>query len=179
MTMPQTMPQPITSTPQVRSAREERPLLYRFEAHLDVKPLVIAPEGLRMLNAFDGRITAGMLEGARVSGVDHLLVRHDGVGIIDAPKTISLGSVNVVEHVTGYCLPPAGLQMPPFQAMFEPGFAFPDLPFTVIGSSMFRTDVPELAHLNACVATIEGTVSFATGRLVVETRLLPIPGVSS
>lgn len=165
-------PQTVLSTPAVRTSREERPLLYRFEAHLDVKPLVISPEGLRMLNAFDGRITEGMLEGARVSGVDHLLVRHDGIGIIDAQKTISLGSVHVIEHVRGYCLPPAGLEMPPFEAMLAPGFAFPDVPFPVIGFSMFRTDSPELAYLNASVATIEGSVSFATGRLVVDTRLL-------
>lgn len=149
----------------------DRPLLYRFEANVEVLPIGIVPEGLRMTVSFDGRVTEGLLEGARVWGIDPLLMRRDGVGVVDAPKTISDGKTTVFEHVRGYCSAPKGLSMPPLETLLEPGFTWPDVLFPVHGFSFFRAAAPELAFLNDAVASIEGWASFAAGRLVIETRI--------
>ncbi|MGB8331667.1 MAG: hypothetical protein WCE62_16180 [Polyangiales bacterium] len=159
------------------AALTAEPLLYRFEAQLDSSPIGLVPEGLLMANAFEGRVTEGLLEGARVWGVDHLLVRSDGVGVIDAPKTISLGDRHVFEHVRGYCVPPPDLAMPPLQTVLSPEFVWPDVPFVVRATSTFRTADPGLAHLRSAIARIDGQVWFCTGRLVVETRLVSGVGV--
>ena len=147
-------------------------LLYRFEAQLDVVPIGLVPEGIRMANSFDGRVTAGDFEGARVWGVDHFLLRSDGVGIVDAPKTISGDDFHLFEHVRAYCLPPKGLEMPPLEAVLDPGFEWPDILFPIHGFSTFRAANPELEHLNHAVARIDGWVDFTTGGLAVETRLV-------
>jgi hypothetical protein len=158
------------------AAPEPTPLLYRFEAELTITPLGIMPEGLRMANSFEGRVTEGILEGARVWGIDHLLLRRDGVSVIDAQKTISLGDRHLYEHVHGYCLPPDGLEVPPLEVLLTPGFRWPDVEFPVIGASTFRCAVPELEFLNRAVAAITGSASFVTGALIIETRLLQPQG---
>jgi hypothetical protein len=160
-------------TPRTLDRRASEPLLYRFEAQLQPQPVGLVPEGLLMANAFEGRVTDGLMRGARVWGIDHLLIRSDGVGVIDAPKTLSLGERQLSEHVRGYCLPPAGLEMPPLEVILSPGFTWPDVPFTVQATSTFRTGDPELSHLQSAIARIDGTVWMSTGRLVIETRHLP------
>jgi hypothetical protein len=155
--------------PQQQEQHRGGELLYRFEAQLDFHAIGIVPEGLRMANTFEGVATNGIFAGARVWGVDHLLVRRDGVSVIDAQKTISLGERNHYEYVHGYCLPPDGMQVPPLEVTLEPGFAWPDVLFPIIGSSTFRTADPGLAYLNRVVTRIEGWASFATGSLAVET----------
>lgn len=152
--------------------RQEEPLLYRFEAQLSPNIIGLVPEGLLMANSFEGRVTHGLMKGARVWGVDHLLIRSDGVSVIDAPKTISLDDRHLFEHVRGYCLPPLGMPIPPLSTMLSPGFEWPDVPFSVRGTSLFRTADPALAHLSSAIARIDGRVWFSTGRLEVETRLL-------
>lgn len=156
--------------------------LYRFEAQLDVVPIGLVPEGIRMANTFDGRVTAGRFEGARVWGIDHFILRRDGVGIVDAPKTISGheisgrpvsdGGFHLFEHVRAYSLPPAGLEMPPLEAILEPDFEWPDILFPIQGFSTFRAAHRELAHLNRAIARIDGWVDFTTGGLAVETTLV-------
>ena len=146
--------------------------LYRFEATLVPRFIGLVPEGIRMANAFEGRCVEGIFEGAHVWGIDHLLLRADGVGVIDAPKTISYGDRHLLEQVNGYCLPPEGIEMPPAEVLLDPGFEWPDLPFPVRAFSTFRSGDPELAHLNRALATVEGSANMATGELVIETRLL-------
>ncbi len=166
------MTRPVTTpAPQLPTATDA-PLLYRFEAELEVVPIGLVPEGLRMANRFEGRVTAGILEGARVWGIDHLLLRSDGIAIIDAQKTLSLGDTHLYEHVRGYGLPPDGLEMPPLEVLLDPSFEWPDVPFPVLGSSTFRAAAPELEALNRAVARVDGWFSFASGGLAVETRLL-------
>lgn len=152
--------------------KQNAPLLYRFEAQLSPNVVGLVPEGLLMANAFEGRVTEGLMKGARVWGVDHLLIRSDGVGVIDAPKTISLGDRHLFEHVRGYCVPPLGMPIPPLEEMLSPDFAWPDAPFTVRGTSLFRAADPELARLRSAIARIDGRAWFSTGRLEVETRLV-------
>jgi hypothetical protein len=154
----------------------EQPLLYRFEAKLTVVPVGLVPDGFRMANSFEGRVVEGIMKGARVSGTDHLLLRPDGVALIDAQKLISLGETHLYEHVRGYGLPPDGMVMPPLDALLDPAFAWPDVLFPIVCTSTFSTAVPELSYLNRAVATIEGWFNFVTGGLAVETRLLPQTG---
>lgn len=165
-TAPQAQPQ--------SSARSS--FLYRFEAKLEVQPLGIVPEGLRMANAFEGRVTEGIMKGGRVWGIDDLLLRFDGVAIIDAQKTISSGDIHVHEHVRGYGLPPEDMQMPPLEVLLDPSFEWPDVLFPLTGSSTFRASDPGLLWLNQAVANIEGWFSFATGGLAVETTLVKRTG---
>lgn len=146
-------------------------LIYRFEARLaEMYPLGLFPEGIRFHNDFSGTIVDGPFEGARIFGFDPFLLRPDGVGVIDAPEVIDAGETRVSVHVRGYVVPPRGMQMPPLEALLEPGFAFPDIDFRVTALGLIRTADPRYAALNATVAVVEGTVNLATGRLVVEAR---------
>jgi hypothetical protein len=151
---------------------EHGELLYRFEAKLDVNVVGLVPEGLLMSNPFEGRVTAGSFLGARVWGIDPFLLRRDGVGIVDVPKTLSGDGFHVQEHVRAYALPPEGLTLPPLEALLEPGFEWPDVAFPIHGSSTFRAAAPELAWLNRAVARVDGSANMATGALIIETRLL-------
>lgn len=152
-------------------------LLYRFEARLDLNPVGLTAEGFRMANTFEGRVTdghlmAGPLAGARVWGVDHFILRRDGVGIVDAQKTLSAGGIHLVEHVRGYATPPEGVELPPLEALAEPDFIWPDLHFPIHGFSQFRAAHDDLAWLNRVHAGIEGWVNMSTGALAIETRIV-------
>lgn len=167
------MMQPISTLLDVRpNPGPAEPLLYRFEAALTVTPIGLVPEGIRMANAFEGRVTRGVLEGARVWGIDHLLLRTDGIAVIDAQKTLSGDGVHVVEHVRGYGFPPPGLHLPPLEELLDDAFVWPDVLFPVLGASTFRAAAPQLSYLNREVARIDGWFNFATGGLAIETRLL-------
>lgn len=167
------MTEPISTLADVRpNPGPSLPLLYRFEAELSVTPIGLVPEGIHMANAFEGRVTRGMLEGARVWGIDHLLLRFDGIAVIDAQKTLSGGGVHVVEHVRGYGYPPAGLQLPPLEDLLDPAFEWPDALFPILGASTFRAAAQELSYLNRELARVDGWFNFATGGLAVETRLI-------
>lgn len=157
----------------VAPAPDAGELLYRFEAEQTLTPVGLVPEGFRLEVAFDGVATAGAFEGARVWGADPLLIRPDGVGIIDSPKMIALPEGHLYEHVRGYCSPPEGFEAPPLEAFLDPGFEWPDVLFPVQGFSTFRAGAPELAHLNGALARIDGWAHFASRRLAVETRLVP------
>jgi hypothetical protein len=146
-------------------------LVYRFEARLaEMYPIGLFAEGIRFHNDFDGQIVAGPFAGGRIFGLDPFLLRPDGIGVIDAPEVIDAGDVRVSLQVRGYVVPPAGMEMPPLEALLEPGFEFPDVDFRVTASGIIRTAAPEYASLNSTVAVVEGTVNLATGRLVVEAR---------
>lgn len=147
-------------------------LIFRFEARLNVLPIGVTPEGLRMANSYEGIATGGDLVGARVRGTDHLLLRRDGVCVIEAQTLISREGEHVYEDVHGYCLPPDGLQVPPLETLMEPDFEWPDIDFPIVGFSTFRAALPHLEYLNNATARIDGWVNFATGGLAVDTRLL-------
>lgn len=160
------------STSEMARPEPRETFLYRFEAQLEVVPIGLVPEGLRMANRFEGRVTEGTMQGARVWGIDHLLLRSDGVAVLDAQKTLSLGDEHLYEHLHGYGLPPDGVEMPPLEALLDPSFEWPDVLFPVLGASTFRAPSPALEHLNRAVARVDGWFSFATGGLAVDTRLV-------
>ena len=146
-------------------------LIYRFQARLEeLNPIGVLPEGLRFVNPFEGTVTDGPLAGARVWGIDEFLLRPDGVGVIEAPEALSQDGRHVSGQVRGYALPPDGMIMPPLEALLEPGFEWPPVPFRIVGSVTLRTADPELDYLNRTVAVIRGEVRMDTGSLEIEAR---------
>lgn len=146
-------------------------LLYRFKGGLtEINPVGLFPEGLRLANSFEGTVTAGPLAGARVWGIDHFLLRPDGVGVLDAPETFSRNEHHIIGQVRGYALPPQGAPVPSLESILDPDFEWPDVPFQLTGSVLFRAAPPELEWMNRAVAVISGQVTMSTGRLVVEAR---------
>jgi hypothetical protein len=147
-------------------------LVYRFEAKLgEMYPIGRFDDGIRFHNHFDGRVTDGPFAGARIFGLDLFTLRPDGVGVIEAPEVIDAGTTRVALQVRGYVVAPEGLAFPGLDAVMSPDFAFPDVPFRVTGAATIATADPDFAHLNRCVAVIEGEVSLATGALTVEARV--------
>lgn len=146
-------------------------IIYRFEARLaEMYPIGLFPEGIRFHNDFDGAVVEGPFEGARIFGLDPFLLRPDGIGVIDAPEIIDTGESRVALQVRGYVVPPEGMEMPPLEALLEPGFEFPDVDFRVTGAGTIRTADQAYEALNHTIAVVEGTVNLATGRLRVEAR---------
>jgi hypothetical protein len=146
-------------------------LVYRFEGTLaDMYPIGVFPEGIRFHNQFEGTIVAGPFTGGKIFGPDLFLLRPDGVGEIHAPEVIDDGTQRVALDVRGYVVPPPGAPVPPLEALLEPGFEFPDVPFRVTGSAFARTVAPEYQYLNRATIVIEGYVNLGTGELVVEAR---------
>ncbi len=146
-------------------------LLYRFEASLTETVLVgHVPEGIRLDVHFEGQVTAGALVGARLRGIDYLLLRGDGVGVIDAYETIDAGDGRVVSaRAQGYMVPPEGVELPPPEVLLSPDFTWPDdLPFSLRGFALYRTGAPDLAHLNRIVASFHGHLDVGRTQLVVE-----------
>ena len=159
------------------TARPDRPraalgeLVYRFEGTLaDMYPIGLFPEGIRFHNTFEGAVVAGPFAGGRIFGPDLFLLRPDGVGEIHAPEVIDDGRQRIALDVRGYVVPPPGTPVPPLDAMLDPDFAFPDVPFRVTGSALARTAVPEFEYLNRTAIVIEGQVNLGSGELVVEAR---------
>jgi hypothetical protein len=116
-------------------------LLCRFEGlFTEYVPVGLVPEGLRIDVHFEAQVTAGLLAGARVRGIDYYLQRTDGVGIIDVYATIEAGDgCTVSVHGQGYVVPPDNLELPPLEVQFSPDYTQPDLPFPIHGFALFRT----------------------------------------
>jgi hypothetical protein len=145
---------------------------YAFEATITrVVPIGLVPEGLRLDAYYQGRMTEGPLTGDTVDGVDYLLLRRDGVGVIDVRQVFSgEGGRTVTTRVHGY-LTPSG-PMPPLEAMADPGFAWPDAEIPMHGAVDLRTAAPELQELNATVYGFTGTVNVARGELRIRAQSL-------
>lgn len=146
-------------------------LLYRFEGSLgDVAPVGLAPHGLRIDIPFAGRLTEGILGDGPARGVEYLLQRRDGVGVIDARDTFTVPGGFVHARAHGFVTAPDGVAPPPLEAMADPGYEAPDLPLIIDGYALCETGVPAFEHLNRTLVKIDGWVNNATGELVFEGR---------
>ena len=105
-------------------------LAYRLEATLtEVVPIGLIPEGIRLDAFFKGSITNGSLTGAALRGIDYLLLRADGVGVINVYEVISTSDgQHISVHAQGYSISPAGMQLPDPEVLLSPGFQWPDVP---------------------------------------------------
>src|SRR5205814_2380607 len=114
-----------------------------------IVPIGLVPEGVRLDVSFQGSIVEGPLAGATLRGIDYLLLRADGVGIIDAYEVASTAAGQHLSlHAQGYLTPPAGMQFPPPDVLLSPDFKWPDVPLPMHGFVLGRTGAPELAWLN-------------------------------
>ena len=160
------------------TTRTQFEVVYRFEADLtNVVPIGLVPEGIRFDVAFRGKITAGALAGRPIEGIDYLLLRADGVGVIDAREQIeSVDGRAIALHAQGYVVPPNGLQLPPPDVLLSPDFRWPDLSFSLHGAVFGQCGSPEWAWLNRSVLAFAGWVNLGTSRLLVTSHALnPIP----
>jgi hypothetical protein len=132
----------------------------------------LLPEGLRMGLPLEGKVVRGAFEGCRVRGLNSLLLRDDGVGVLDMYQRIKAPGGEITAHVKGYCLPPDGVELPPLEEFLRPDFEWPTALFPVIGFSTFAGATGDLAWLNRVLAEVAGWASLATGRLAVETRIV-------
>lgn len=164
-------PTEVTAPNRRRAAIGE--LLYRFEGQLgELYPIGLFPDGIRFHNEFEGRVVDGPFAGGRIFGLDQFVQRPDGIGVIVAPEVIDDGVHRVSLDLRGYVVPPAGLPVPPLEAMLEPDFSFPDIDFRVTGAATAATAGPEHAHLNGAIVVVEGTVNLSTGALDVSAYLV-------
>lgn len=149
-------------------------LVYRVEARIsEVIPVGLVPEGVRLDAHFSGRVVEGPLSGATMRGVDYLLLRADGIGVIDAYEVVSTeAGAHVSAHAQGYVTPPPGVQLPPPEVMLSPGFEWPDLPLPMHGFVLYRTGAEDLSWMNRTSLGFEGTVNVGTGELIIEARAM-------
>jgi hypothetical protein len=154
----------------------DRDLFYVLEARFTkLGPIGLVTDGLRMDNEFAGRIRGGLLDGAALTGIDFFRIRTDGIGVVDAREMVERNGARVAVRVTGYVLPPAGMQMPSPEALTDPDFAWPDAPFSIEAFATFETAAPELAELNQVTAVHTGTANMASGELTVYAHRLRQP----
>jgi hypothetical protein len=146
-------------------------LLYRLEAQLtETVPIGVVPEGVRLDLYFDGRLTHGQLAGARVRGIDYLLLRADGVGVIDVRAAFVADGGHVEVKAQGYLVAPDDVELPPPDAILAPGYIWPDVELPIREFAVLRTGAAEWQDLNTTIAAIEGTVNPGTGQLALEAR---------
>jgi hypothetical protein len=151
---------------------------YVLEARLTgTIPIGIVPEGLRLDVAVEGTITEGPMAGGHVSGVDYLLLRRDGVAVLDVHETITLPGGSVVAlQVRGFATPP--FEMPPLETLAAPDFAWPDVDVPIHGAVTMQSAEPSLAALNHTVYGMNGTVNMARGEVRASARSLAAVPVS-
>ena len=145
---------------------------YAYEAtRTRVVPVGLVPEGLRLDVYFTGTITEGPLAGDAVEAVDYLLLRPDGVGVLDVRQVISGASGRTVSARGHGYLTPQG-PLPPLEELADPAFVWPDAEMPMHGAFDLRTAAPELQALNATVYGFTGTVNAGRGELRVRAQSL-------
>lgn len=166
----------MTSTLDPTGSVESRPasrLLYSFDGQFsDIVPVGPVADGFRLDGYFGGTLTAGDLSGARLVGVDYFRIRHDAVGIVTAHEIVTHGDDTVAVELHGLLVPPRGRPAPRPSDIVQPGFLWPDEPYTIHVSATFETASPALVHLNTTVVAHTGTVNFTTGELHVDAHVI-------
>lgn len=140
---------------------------YSFTARFtDLKAIGITPSGLRLDVSFAGTVSEGPLAGEPIEGIDFLLIRPDGIGVVEVREVIgSPTSRQVALHCSGYIVPP--FEMPPLAVIAGPSFAWPDAELPMHGSSRIETSDPALGAANHTVYAWTGTVNVAQASLTV------------
>lgn len=130
----------------------------------------VVPEGMRMDGYVRGAITEGLLTGATVTATDYLLIRRDGVGVIDVRAMAVLpGGVTAAMTFKGFFGEPTpGM----FEAMLVPDFEFPDVDMPAHGALWLQTMAPQYAFVNHTVFGCVGSVNSAQGAVRYSCRSL-------
>jgi hypothetical protein len=121
----------------------------------------LVPEGLRIDGHTRGVVTDGLFAGATMSGIDYLLFRHDGVGVIDARwLLVDADGATVAITLKGYIGEPS----PGFlEAFLDPEFEPVDVDIPSHGAAWFQTMAPQYAFLNHTVFGFTGSLNIAQG----------------
>lgn len=145
---------------------------YGFRGRLTrLTPIGLVPDGLRLDVAFAGTITDGPLAGCAMEGIDYLLIRHDGIGVVDARELVTTDQgLATAVHATGYILPP--FAMPELSVLADPAFTWPDVDLPMHGASRVQTADPDLAAATRIIYGWTGSVNVAQATLEVHARSL-------
>lgn len=130
----------------------------------------LVPEGIRMDSRSSGVVIEGLLAGATTQGVDYMLYRHDGVGVLDT-RGFAVHPDGVTSSVTmkGFL----GEPMPGMiEAMLDIDFEPPDVDIPLHGAAWFQTMAPQYAFLNHTVFGCTGTVNLVQGVARITCRSL-------
>jgi hypothetical protein len=116
----------------------------------------------------------GPLAGAIVRGVDYLLIRPDGVTVLDVRETITTatgrciavrahgyGSVRSEPQTGADAVPPRGEKV-----------AWPDASGPLLGVAICQTTDPEFLWMNEAILVFNGTANLGTGKLQAVGRVL-------
>ncbi|MDA8320044.1 MAG: hypothetical protein M0030_09610 [Actinomycetota bacterium] len=141
---------------------------YSFQAQVTrVVPVGIGSDGLRVDLGFAGTVSSGPWAGNPIEGIDYLLIRPDGVGVIDARELITDGDgVVAALHVRGYVVPP--FPLPKLPVLLDPGFTWPDVDLPMHGSVHMHSGVADYAGCNAAVYAFNGWVNMSRGSITVH-----------
>ena len=130
----------------------------------------LVPEGIRFDGHSSGVITEGLLAGATTTGIDYLLYRHDGVGVLDI-RGFAVHPDGVTSSMTmkGFL----GEPMPGMlEAMLDPDFEPPDVDIPLHGAAWFQTMASQYAFLNHTVFGCTGIANFVEGVARITCRSL-------
>jgi len=145
---------------------------YAFQAEITrIRPIGLTAGGLRIDLGFTGSVTEGRLTGRAIEITCYLLIRPDGVGIIDARELISDGDRAIAAiRAEGYVVPP--FPMPELAVLADPGFQWPDVDLPLHGAHFWDTSREDLSTAAATVYGFTGTVNVATGVLKLSAHSL-------
>ncbi|MGH3548443.1 MAG: hypothetical protein ACRDQU_10105 [Pseudonocardiaceae bacterium] len=112
---------------------------YAFQAEVTrIRTVGLTARGLRLDLGLTGSVTEGRLTGCTVEIIDFLLIRPDGVGVIDARDLISDGDrVIAAIQAEGYIVPP--FPMPELSVLADPNFQWPDVDLPLHGAHFWET----------------------------------------
>lgn len=149
---------------------------YTFQAELTrITPVGLTVLGLRIDFSFTGSITEGQLTGCTVEGIDYLLIRPDGVGVINVRERISNGDrVIAAVRAEGYIVPP--FPMPELSVLADPNFPWPDIDLLLHGAAFWETSGEDLSVAAATAYGFTGSANVVTRVLTVSARSLSAAG---
>lgn len=163
---------PVLSNPRLAPPPD---FAFRMEATFsDVAVIGMVPEGFRVDAHYDGRISEGPLAGAIVRGVDYLVIRSDGVSVLDIRETITTRSGHrIAARAQGYGWvrleqPTAGEAAPPTSA----DAGWPDRPTPLLGVAACQTSDPEFLWMNEALLVFSGTANLGSGKLEAAGRVM-------
>ena len=120
---------------------------------------------------FQGTVTEGPLADDTVTGIDHLLLRQDGVGVLDVRMVARSAAGRTVSWYAGGFLTPEG-EVPPLEVVGDPGFVWPDLEIPMHGWATMRSASLDLRAVNSAVYGFTGTNNVARGQIRVRGQSL-------
>jgi hypothetical protein len=147
---------------------------FSYEGHFtSLTQVGLVPEGLRLDVAFEAKVTEGPATGGTVTGIDYVVLRPDGVGVLDVRSLVRTPSGTTISgQARGYLTSPAA--MPPLAALLAPDFEWPDVDFNLHGAITLRTMDPALAAVNHTMYGYTGTANVARNELKVRSRSLAL-----